>query len=125
MSKTENDETKNCIEILERVGIKVKRKNTGAVAYNKPCPICKRRAQKGGTRFVRFGEKGEPDLAGFIKSKEKGGASPFFWEVKKKGVNHARPEQLKFINEALKDGCFAGFGDSKELKKYLEKEGLR
>ena len=117
---TETDETKKCMDRLGELGIKVTRKNTGAVAYNKPCPRCKCRPSKGPTRFVRFGKKGDPDLSGYVPG---GNARPFFWEVKKEG-GVPSAEQRKFIDKAISDGCYAGIGGLMELDRYLNEVGL-
>tara|TARA_R110000787_G_scaffold127401_1_gene238823 strand:+ start:1135 stop:1566 length:432 start_codon:yes stop_codon:yes gene_type:complete len=117
---TETDETKTCISILEKVGIYVKRKNTGVARYNDICCHCGKRPKKGDTRLVRYGEPGNPDLQGrVIKT-----GLAFYWEVKKKVGGVLGDKQGEFIELALVHNCYAGFGDADDLTKYLKKEGL-
>lgn len=112
-------ELNRCMKVLKRYGIFAQRMNTGAVRYNERCPHCKRRPRQGGPRFVRYGQAGNPDIFCRIPRYTNGFAIPLYWECKKDDEIGLRKKQAGFIDEAIKDGCFAGYGTSVELEKFL------
>ena len=108
-----------CMKVLERYGIYAQRMNTGAARYNERCPYCKRRPRPGGTRFVKYGQEGNPDIWCRIPRFANGFAVPLYWECKKDDEVGLRKKQSEFIDDAIKDGCIAGYGTAIVLEKLL------
>lgn len=116
---TETPELKRCMKVLERYGIFAQRMNTGAVKYNARCPKCYKRPKPGGDRFVKYGQAGNPDIFCRIPRYTSGFAVPLYWECKRDENTEPRKKQGEFIDQAIKDGCIAGYGTAIELEKLL------
>lgn len=93
---TEAEMLKTCMSILAAFGWRVFRRNTGAMTatYN------------GKRRYVRFAEKGQADLYGWIPGAGGGPATPFECEVKRPG-RRPRPDQLDWLMRCSRDGVVA------------------
>src|SRR5688572_28936479 len=89
-AELERETQKRIVATLEAYGVWVKRNNTGAI--------------KMGSRFVRFGEKGDPDL----ECRLRGGVT-FFVETKRaKGGRGLTLEQKATIAKLREWGFVAG-----------------
>ncbi len=103
-SELEGSVQKRVIETLEAYGVWVKRNNTGAI--------------KMGSRFIRFGEKGDPDLECRLR-----GGTTFFVETKRaKGGKGLTSEQKATIAKLREWGFVAGPARSPEEAVALMRE---
>lgn len=94
----------NCLYYLRQKGYTVWRNNNGASKYKN---------KDGSYRTVRFGVKGQPDIAGFNHN-----GKFIFWECKRHGKKPTR-EQLEFINNALESGAIGGWGTDEDCFNYF------
>ena len=110
-----------CLDLLSRLGFVVWRSNAGGATYSH---IHKTGIKKGSLSkyFVRYGFKGLPDICGYIPVRD-AAALPLFWEVKRYG-GKLKPDQRSFLEKAMNDGAFAGFGTVDDLQEKLKKEGF-
>lgn len=108
--KNETSERRQCLAYLRLNNFRVWIANTGAMKADYVDKLgCSR------TRFVRFGEKGFPDIHGYIPGKL---AIAFYYEVKV-GSNRPTKDQYDFLNQAKIDGCYANWGDLNKLIKFV------
>lgn len=105
---SEKQEQNQCLEILNGLpNFNVWRQNTGASRYQ----------NKDGTyRMVRFSSKGMPDIMGYVK--KDGKTIPFFWEVKRHNGKLSDTQKM-FLEKFEEDGCYASYGTSQDLIRYL------
>ena len=91
---------RTCAAILRAYGWRVFRRNTGAMAavYN------------GKRRYVRFAEKGQADLYGWIPGVRGGPARPFECEIKRPG-SAPRVDQMDWLRRCSRDGVVAFWVD--------------
>jgi len=103
---SEKEEQKMCMQFLSvHPKVEAWRVNTGQAKYEN---------KDGSTRYVNYGKKGHPDIAGYIKKTGR----TFFWEAKS-AKGKLRPDQKIFIENVLKDGCLAGYGTCEDLINYI------
>jgi hypothetical protein len=62
--------------------------------------------------YVAFGPKGQPDIQGWIPRKGSGMAIPIYIETKRPVGGRRTPDQIAFIENAIRGGCFAMFAKS-------------
>lgn len=105
----ESDEQIACMHLFALAKCKVWRNNVGAMKV----PDKNR-----GHRYVRFGQKGHPDIIGY----KEGDGSFVCWEVKRKG-GRVRPEQKQFVQDTEGSNVFSGIGTSNDLEMKLREYG--
>ncbi len=119
----EREHQKACLALAEQARFKVMRLNTGVGTYKN---------KDGSDRYVNYGIKGFPDLFGWIPKKIRKfnhciqefatTAQPFFWEVKRQGKKPTKDQQA-FLDSAIADGCWAGWGTAEVLEARLKESG--
>lgn len=98
---------KACLQIFGAYGWRAFRRNTGAMAGE----------YKGKKRFVRFAEKGQADIYGWIPERGLGYAWPFECEVKRPGGKLSKAQEAWLI-QCHEQGVIAFWVDS--VEKCLE-----
>tara|TARA_Y100000310_G_C20499446_1_gene723203 strand:- start:225 stop:584 length:360 start_codon:yes stop_codon:yes gene_type:complete len=104
---------KDCLNYLTFKKIPAWRNNTGVFSVH----------DKSGTRYIRSGIAGSPDIIGYVPAKDDEPAQPLFFEVKRYGGKLTKL-QRNFLDNAKEKGCrYAGFGTLEDLME-LFKEGV-
>lgn len=92
---------KACLQIFGAYGWRAFRRNTGAMTGE----------YKGKKRFVRFAEKGQADIYGWIPGPDYGYAVPFECEVKRPGGKLSKAQEAWLV-QCQGDGVIAFWVDS-------------